>query len=121
MKGELNQLRRQTYILGKQIVDVINEKKIISLDVLDVGELTPLAELFIIAIAPNVRQTKAIADAVEEKLEILEKELIHKEGYQSANWILLDYGDIIIHILDEEDAAFYKLLRLWQDAKKIDL
>lgn len=109
-----------THELAKQIVTAINKKKILDLKVLDVQGLTPLTEMFIIAVASNVRQTKAIADEVEEAvLEFAEKQPIHKEGYQTAQWILLDYGEVIVHILDEEDAAFYTLDRLWKDANHI--
>ena len=110
-----------THELAKQIVTAINKKKILDLKVLDVQGLTPLTEMFIIAVASNVRQTKAIADEVEEAvLEFAEKQPIHKEGYQTAQWILLDYGEVIVHILDEEDAAFYTLDRLWKDANHIE-
>ncbi len=114
-------MKGRTYELAKQIARIIDNKKIISMDILDVEGLTPLADLFIIATASNVRQTKAIADEVETSLAEDEINPIHKEGYHSANWILLDYGEIIVHILDEENAAFYGLSRLWQDAKIIDL
>ncbi len=120
-KGELYLLNTDTYRLGKQIIEALNKKKIIKVDLLDVAQITPLAELFIIAIASNIRQTKAMADEVEESLAKLNKLPIHKEGYQSANWILLDYGDIIVHILDEEHAQFYGLTRLWQDAISLEI
>lgn len=109
------------YTLGKQIAKVIEKKKVITLELLDVRELTPLADLFIIATASNVRQTQAIADEVEETLENMNYDLFHKEGYQTATWILLDYGDIIVHILEEKYAQFYQLNRLWQDAKSIKI
>lgn len=110
-----------TYTLGKQIIEALNKKKVIKVDLLDVSQITPLAELFIIAIASNIRQTKAMADEVEERLSKQNRLPIHKEGYQSANWILLDYGDIIVHILDEEHAQFYGLTRLWQDAISLEI
>ena len=114
-------LNYSTHQLAKQIVTAINKKKVIDLKVLDVKHLTPLTEVFIIAVASNVRQTKAIADEVEELVaENTDKELIHKEGYQTAQWILLDYGEVIVHILDEEDATFYTLDRLWRDAPQIE-
>lgn len=110
-----------TYQLGKHIVHAIQKKKTIEMLVLDVHELTPLADLFIIATASNTRQTQAIADEIEEEMAEVSECLLHKEGYQSATWILLDYGEIIVHILEEQFAQFYQLDRLWQDAKKIEL
>ena len=113
-------MNTETYTLGKQIATAINNKKVVKLDVFDVAQLTPLAELFIIAIAANVKQTKAMADEVEECLASYGRIPIHKEGYQTSNWILLDYGEVIVHILDEEHAQFYGLSRLWQDAIRIE-
>lgn len=109
-----------TYVLGKQIVKAIEKKKAIKVEVLDVHNLTPLADLFIIAIASNVRQTQAMADEVEELLAEEGHVPIHKEGYHTATWILLDYGQVIVHILEEEHAQFYGLSRLWKDAKIVE-
>lgn len=109
-----------SYLLGKDIVEAIEKKKAINVEVLDVRQLTPLTDLFIIAVASNVRQTQAMADEVEELLAQSGYYPIHKEGYQSATWILLDYGQVIVHILEEENAQFYGLSRLWKDAKVID-
>lgn len=113
-------MNRIIYTLGKQIVEAIEKKKAITVEVLDVHELTPLADIFIIAVASNVRQTQAMADEVEELLAAEGHLLIHKEGYQSATWILLDYGQVIVHILEEESSQFYGLSRLWKDAKAIN-
>ena len=109
-----------TYVLGKQIVEALENKKAVKVEALDVHNITPLADLFIIAVASNVRQTQAMADEVEELLEAEGRLPIHKEGYPSATWILLDYGQVIVHILEEESAQFYGLGRLWKDAKRID-
>lgn len=109
-----------TYELGKQIVKAVEKKKVIKVEVLDVHDLTTLADLFIIAVASNVRQTQAMADEVEELLAEEGHVPIHKEGYQTATWILLDYGQVIVHILEEENAQFYGLSRLWKDANIID-
>ncbi len=113
-------MNKAVYTLGKQIVQAIEKKKVISVEALDVQSLTPLADVFIIAVASNVRQTQAMADEVEELLEVEGHLPIHKEGYQSATWILLDYGQVIVHILEEENAQFYGLSRLWKDATIID-
>lgn len=114
-------MNAETYTLGKQIIEAIQNKKVVKLEALDVSHLTPLAECFIIAIGSNVKQTKALADEVEKCLEVSGVLPTHKEGYQTSNWILLDYGEIIVHILDEEHAQFYGLSRLWQDASLIEL
>ena len=109
-----------TYTLGENIVKAIQNKKAVNVEVLDVHELTPLTDLFIIAVASNIRQTQAMADEVEELLAKLGEYPIHKEGYQTAQWILLDYGQVIVHILEQENAQFYGLSRLWKDENVIE-
>ena len=120
MKGVLYNLNLETYELSKKIIDTICNKKVVKVDLLDVGEVTSLAEAFIIAVASNTKQTQAMTDDIEEKLIQDGVYTIRKEGYQTANWILLDYGNIIVHILDQEHATFYSLNRLWKDAKCVE-
>ena len=108
-----------TLLLTRKIYDAINSKSATSIQVLDVHQLTTLTDIFIIAIANNIRQTQAIADEVEEAIRDNKASLLQKEGYNSAQWILLDYGSVIVHVLYKEDAAFYGLDRLWKDAKVI--
>lgn len=119
-EGGIFRLDTATYALGRQIVNAIEKKKVVTVEALDVHELTPLADLFIIAVASNVRQTQAMADEVEDELAQQGYYPIHKEGYHTATWILLDYGQVIVHILEEEQAQFYGLNRLWKDAKNIE-
>lgn len=105
--------------LAKKVYKILDKKKIDNIEALDVHELTALTDIFIIAIANNTRMTKALADEVEY---LLDQEGIHvnrKEGYQTASWILMDYQNVIVHILYKEDAEFYSLDRLWQDGKTI--
>lgn len=120
IKGGNKVLNKTTYTLGKQIVKALENKKAITVEALDVHNLTSLADIFIIAIASNIRQTQAMADEVEDLLAMEGHLPIHKEGYQSATWILLDYGEVIVNILEEENAQFYGLSRLWKDATIID-
>ncbi len=105
----------ETYSLSKKILDTISKKKFLKLELFDVGEITSLASAFIIATVSNNRQTKAIADDIDKKFKGEDIVPIRVEGYQTANWILLDYGDLIVHILDEEHADFYRLNSLWRD------
>lgn len=113
-------MNEAAYTLGKCIVEAIEKKKVVQVEALDVHELTPLTDLFVIAVASNTRQTQAMADEVEEMLSEIGQYPVHKEGYHSATWILLDYGQVIVHILEEENAQFYGLSRLWKDAQPID-
>lgn len=105
--------------LAKTIYQIINNKKVEDIEVLDVHELTTLTDIFVIAIGNNTRQTKALADEVEFVLRQEGIEAYQKEGYDTASWILMDYQNVIVHILYKEDAEFYALDRLWQDSKII--
>lgn len=93
------------------------DKKALDLNVLSVGELTSIADYFILASATNERQAAAIADAVQERLrEELKVKPLLVEGTLPGRWILLDFGDFIVHIFTEETRRFYGLERLWGDA-----
>lgn len=106
--------------MAKMAVDSLEEKKSIDVRVIDISEVSTIADYFIIGEGSNRNQVQAIADEVEEcfgKAGIEPKQI---EGYQSANWILLDYRDVIIHIFDSESRQFYDLERIWKDGKEID-
>src|SRR5215211_4673340 len=98
------------------------EKKAQDLVVLDLREVASFTDYFVIASGANVRQVQAIADAVQEQLR---KQLSVKparvEGYNSAEWVLLDYGDFIFHVFEEKSRRFYDLERLWRDGSRVPL
>ncbi|HEY2830691.1 MAG TPA: ribosome silencing factor [Thermoanaerobaculia bacterium] len=96
------------------------DKKAFDLNVLSVGELTSIADFFILASAGNERQAAAIADSVQETLrEKMKVKPLLVEGTTPGRWILLDYGDFIFHIFTEETRRFYGLERLWGDAPNL--
>ena len=97
--------------------DALEDKKAEDIKVLNIGEITVLADYFIIAGGTNRNQVQAMADHVEEMLGKAGCECKQIEGYQSANWILMDYKDIIVHIFCREDRLFYDLERIWRDGK----
>ena len=100
-------------------VKALEEKKAIDIKIIDIAHISTLADYFIIASGSNRSQVQAMAYAVDESLG---KRGIHAkstEGYQNANWILLDYGDIVVHLFDEENRLFYDLERIWRDGKLI--
>lgn len=106
--------------LVKLAYAAIDEKKGQEILVIDISEVSSIADYFIIASGANVRQVQAISDNVAE---ILGKNGYHyksMEGFENANWILLDYGDTIIHIFNQEDRRFYDLERIWRDGKLIE-
>ena len=93
------------------------DKKAFDLNVLSVGDLTSIADFFILASASNERQAAAIADAVQETLrEKMKVKPLLVEGTTPGRWVLLDYGDFIFHVFTEDTRRFYGLERLWGDA-----
>lgn len=100
--------------------DAIISKKGREVMFLDVAEITEIADLFVLCIAQNRLQTQAIADEVMEKLKEQEVEILRSEGYENGSWILLDYGDIVVHVFQPEEYAYFNLPRLWKDAKFIE-
>ena len=103
------------------IYHAIDEKLGVNIKVIDISEITVLADYLVIAGGNNKNQVQTIADYVAEKLAEQNISTSHVEGYASANWILLDYGDIIVHIFNQEDRLFYDLERLWQDGKTVEV
>lgn len=110
-------MSNEAILLAQKIYHILDTKKLENIEVLDVHEITTLADIFIIVIGANTRQTKALADELEDALSEEGIEVRQKEGYDTANWILMDYGNVIVHVLYKEDADFYGLNRLWQDGK----
>jgi ribosome-associated protein len=98
------------------------EKKAINTVVIDLRDIASFTEFFIITSGSNQRQVQAIADEINEQLKKqLSAKPIRVEGYNAAEWVLLDYGDFIVHIFEQKQREFYDLERLWRDAKKVEL
>ena len=106
--------------MAKLAIKALEDKKAEDVRVIDISEISVLADYFIIANGLNVSQVQAMSDNVQEVLGRAGYDLKQVEGSQSANWILLDYGDIIVHIFDKENRLFYNLERIWRDGKAID-
>jgi ribosome-associated protein len=87
----------------------------------DVSEQLAITDAFLIASGTNDRQVKAIVDEVEEKLRDLGAKPLRREGERDGRWVLIDYGDIVVHIQHEEERQFYALERLWRDCPSIPL
>lgn len=105
----------------KLAIDALEDKKAEDICVIDISEVSVLADYFIIAGGSNTSQIQAMSDVVDEKLGKAGYPLKQIEGYQNANWVLLDFGDIIVHVFDKENRLFYDLERIWSDGKKIDI
>ncbi len=100
----------------KASVAALLDRKAEKLVVLNLQGLTAMSDYFVVATATNERQAQALADAVEQAMKGEGRRPHSIEGYRSARWILLDYGDVIFHIFHEEARRFYGLERLWGDA-----
>ena len=107
--------------LLKFIKDKLAEKKAEDISVLDISEQSIMADYFVIATGNNINQVHAMVDFVEEELAKKDIKPKHIEGYNTANWILMDYNDIIIHIFDKESRSFYDLDRIWKGANILAL
>lgn len=107
--------------MAKLAITAMEDKKAEDIRVIDISEVSVLADYFIIANGTNRSQIQAIADNVQESLGRAGYELKQVEGYNTANWILMDFNDVIIHIFDKENRLFYNLERIWRDGKDIDI
>ena len=110
---------------GKEIAELavraLDSKKGKAIKALETGELTTLAEYFVLCTGTSNTQTKALADAVEEALSNAGEEPHHIEGHRDGTWVLMDYSVVVVHIFTEEAREFYDLERLWKDAKDVDI
>jgi ribosome-associated protein len=95
------------------------EKKAIDLTVLDLRGVATFTDYFIISTGANKRQMQAIVDSIVEQLKRRGSPAARVEGYQAAEWILIDYGDFIVHVFDENSRKFYDLEYLWREAKRL--
>lgn len=98
-----------------------NEKKAIDIVVLDLREIASFTDFFVITSGANERQVQAISDEVSETLKKSGSGPARIEGYKTAEWILLDYGDFVVHVFNETARKFYDLERLWRESKRIEL
>lgn len=110
----------QSKEMAKIAIAALEEKKAEDIHTIDISKVSSIADYFIIANGTNRSQVQALIDSVDKKLG--ESGYIPKqiEGYDTANWILMDYGDIIVHVFDKENRLFYNLERMWRDGKLID-
>jgi len=97
------------------------EKKAIDIVVLDLREIASFTDYFIVTSGANERQVQAISDAVYENLKRIGSAAARVEGHKTAEWILLDYGDFIVHVFEQKARNFYDLERLWREAKRVEL
>lgn len=110
-----------SFEMTKEIVNILDNKKADDIQAIKVDDVTVMADYFVIASTTNTSHVKSLVDEVEFVLKqkgIMPK---HIEGYQHANWIVLDYSDVIVHIFLEETREYYGLDRLWSDGTVLDI
>lgn len=106
--------------MAKIAIEALKDKKGEDIRVIDIREISTIADYFIIVTGNNPMQTQALSDNVQEQLEKSGYTTDKIEGFRGASWILMDYDDIIIHIFSKEDRLFYDLERIWRDGKIVD-
>lgn len=99
----------------------IDDKKGQDIKVIDIHTVSVIADYFVIASGTNSNQVQAIVDNVEEQLGRAGFEAKQIEGNRNSSWILMDYGDVIVHVFDEENRLFYDLERIWRDGKVLEM
>ncbi|AKU16504.1 ribosome silencing factor [Luteipulveratus mongoliensis] len=107
--------------LAKAAAAAAQDKIATSVIAIDVSDQLALTDVFVIASASSEPQVSAIVDAVEERLHALQVKPVRREGQREGRWVLIDFGDIVVHVQHEEEREFYALERLWRDCPTIDL
>jgi ribosome-associated protein len=98
-----------------------SEKKALEPVLLDLREIASFTDFFVIVSGANERQVQAISDEVYETLKKSGHAALRVEGYKTAEWILLDYGDFVVHVFEQKARKFYDLERLWRESKRVEL
>lgn len=107
--------------MAKIAFNALDEKKGEDIKVIDISGISVMADYFIIANGNSITQVQALVDNVEEKMNQSGFIMKRKEGNRSSTWVLLDFGDIVVHVFDNEDRLFYDLERIWSDGKTVDI
>ncbi|MCD7927404.1 MAG: ribosome silencing factor [Oscillospiraceae bacterium] len=105
----------------KEIVQALDSKKGQGIRVLKTGELTTLAEYFVLCSATSSTQIKALSDACDKRMKDLGEPPHHVEGHRGGTWVLMDFSAVVVHIFNEEARQFYDLEHMWQDAEQTDV
>lgn len=118
MKAQL-QIAPDTAARVRDAVAAAEDRKAVDLKVLNLAKVSDFTDYFLICSGGSERQVQAIADAVQERLRAEKVRPLHVEGYNRGQWVLIDYGDLVVHVFLEEPRRFYALERLWGDAPDV--
>lgn len=105
--------------MANKAVELLKSKKAKDIKLLDIHEISTISDYFVIATGHSSTQVQAMSDELEDKMKLAGYEMHHKEGFRNGRWILLDFGNIVVHLFHDEERQFYNLERLWVDAKSI--
>lgn len=107
--------------MARVVYHALDEKKGEDIKIIDISGVSIITDYFIIVNGTSNSQVSALVDNVEEKMQKEGYMLKQKEGYGSGTWVLLDFGDVIVHIFDKENRDFYNLERIWSDGKSVEI
>ena len=113
--------RESSAAIAKLAIQALEDKKAEDIRIIDISQVSVIADYFIIAGGSNKHHIQALCDNVLEKLGRAGYPEKQTEGYKTANWILMDFGDVIVHIFDKENRLIYDLERIWRDGRQVDI
>lgn len=102
-------------ILKDKIVEILESKKALDINVIDIEKVTIIADKFVVCTGTSKPHIQTLADELEEKLRDIGVRLLRKEGYENARWVLLDFGSIVVHIFANDERGYYNLDKLWEN------
>ena len=111
----------EPYEMAVVLARALDSKKGQDIKVLKTGDLTTLADYFVLCTATSSTQVKAMSDACEEAVEAHGERVHHIEGHRGGTWLLMDFSSVVVHVFTDEARKFYDLERLWSDAQEVDL
>lgn len=107
--------------VAEKVVQALDSKKAVDIQVLYTGKITSIADYFVICTANSMTQLKALSEEVDKVLSEADEPPLRREGYRTSGWTLLDFGCVVVHLFLDEMRKFYNLEHLWGDAEKIDI
>ena len=116
-----NAIENELFNMAKEAYYILDDKFGKDIAILDISNISVMADYFIIATAGSSAQLKAMTDAVDQKLFNLGLRLRHLEGTSASGWVLMDFGSIIVHLFEKDQRDFYNLERIWADANELDI
>lgn len=105
--------------LAATIAEVLDSKKGKEIVLIDIGHMTVIADFFVICSATSTIQVRALAEEVEEKISQIGSDVRRKDGFGDCRWIVLDYGNVMVHVFHQDERAYYNLERLWVDGENL--